>query len=180
MEHVLEPCDKVEDFSIGRNRKSFFTFLHYINDNPASTYVQIRLFCRKENNHFKSVTDRVTTIWMNWWSWYKNKRTFLKFNNVHFNKCCLFYNLFLFLNYVSYNLNTSRNIGSSRNNSRSFKNKSNVFHVRLHCGLKKSFYRVFEALGFQKVDNFDGESNLLELAWVNHSELEWALLQKLN
>ena len=31
-------------------------------DNPASTYVQIRLFCRKENNEFKQVTNVSYTL----------------------------------------------------------------------------------------------------------------------
>ena len=56
MEHVLEQCHKVREISIGRNRRLYVTFLQYIKDNPASTYVQIRLFCRKENNEFKQVT----------------------------------------------------------------------------------------------------------------------------
>ena len=56
MEHVLKQCHKVREISIGRNRRLYVTFLRYIKDNPASTYVQIRLFCRKENNGFKQVT----------------------------------------------------------------------------------------------------------------------------
>ena len=56
MEHVLEQCHKVREISIGRNRRLYVTFIQYIKDNPASTYVQIRLFCRKENNDFKLVT----------------------------------------------------------------------------------------------------------------------------
>ena len=56
MEHVLEQCHKVREISIGRNRRLYNTFLQYIKDNPASTYVQMRLFCRKENNEIKQVT----------------------------------------------------------------------------------------------------------------------------
>ena len=56
MEHVLEQCQKVREISIGRNRRLYFIFFQYIKDNPASIYVQIRLFWRKENNEFKQVT----------------------------------------------------------------------------------------------------------------------------
>ena len=47
MEHVLEQCHKVREISIGRNRRLYVTFLQYIKDNPASTYVQIRLFVER-------------------------------------------------------------------------------------------------------------------------------------
>ena len=56
MEHVLEQCHKVREISIGRNRRFYVTFFQYIKDNPASTYVQIRFFCRKDNNEFRQVT----------------------------------------------------------------------------------------------------------------------------
>ena len=56
MEHVLEQCHKVREISIGQNRRLYVTFLQNLKDNPASTYVQIRLFCQKENNEFKQVT----------------------------------------------------------------------------------------------------------------------------
>ena len=56
MEHVLEQCHKVREISIGQNRRLYVTFLQYIKDNPASTYVQNRLFCQKENNEFNQVT----------------------------------------------------------------------------------------------------------------------------
>ena len=45
LEHVLEQCHKVREISIGQNRRLYVTFLQYIKDNPASTYVPIRLFC---------------------------------------------------------------------------------------------------------------------------------------
>ena len=54
MEHMMEQCHK--EISIGRNQRLYVTFIQYIKDNRASTYVQIRLFCRKENNEFKQVT----------------------------------------------------------------------------------------------------------------------------
>ena len=55
MKHVLEQCHKVREISIGQNRRLYVTFLQFIKDNPALTYVQI-LFCRKENIEFKQVT----------------------------------------------------------------------------------------------------------------------------
>ena len=47
MVHVLEQCHKVRDISIGQNRRLFVTFLHYIKDDTASTYVQTWLFVKK-------------------------------------------------------------------------------------------------------------------------------------
>ena len=55
MEDVLQRCHKVREVSIGRNRRTYVTFIQYVQENPASIYVQIRLFCRKENNEFKQV-----------------------------------------------------------------------------------------------------------------------------
>ena len=43
IEHLLEQCHKVREISIGRNRRLYVTVLQYIKDNPASTYVQIRI-----------------------------------------------------------------------------------------------------------------------------------------
>ena len=57
----------------------------------------------------------------------------------------------------------SWNIGSSRNIFLSLRNKSKVFHVRLHYELKKSSYTVLEALNFPKIDKLDSESNFSEL-----------------
>ena len=53
----------------------------------------------------------------------------------------------------------------------SLRNKSKIFHVRLHCELKKSSYTVLEALNFPKIDEFDSEYNFSELKWVNHNGL---------
>ena len=41
---------------IGKNRRLYVTFIQYVQANPASVYVQIRIFCRKESNEFKQVT----------------------------------------------------------------------------------------------------------------------------
>ena len=51
-------CNNVtkQEISVGKNRRLYVTFIQYIQDNPASIYVQIRLFCRKESNEFKQVT----------------------------------------------------------------------------------------------------------------------------
>ena len=56
MENVLQRCHKVRKVSIGRNRRIYLTSNQYFQENLASIYVQIRLFCRKENNEFKQVT----------------------------------------------------------------------------------------------------------------------------
>ena len=53
----------------------------------------------------------------------------------------------------------------------SLRNKSKVFHVRLHYELKKSSYTVLEALNFPKIDELDSESNFSELKWVNRNGL---------
>ena len=65
----------------------------------------------------------------------------------------------------------SWNIGSSRNIFLSLRNKSKVFHVRLHYELKKSSYTVLEALNFPKIDKLDSEFNFSELKWVFHNGL---------
>ena len=65
----------------------------------------------------------------------------------------------------------SWNIGSSRSIFLSLRNKSKVFHVRLHYELKKSSYTVLEALNFTKIDKLDSESNLSELKLVIHNGL---------
>ena len=46
MSHVLEQCHKLREISIGRNRRLYVTFLQYIKDNPASTYVQFDFFSK--------------------------------------------------------------------------------------------------------------------------------------
>ena len=65
----------------------------------------------------------------------------------------------------------SWNIGSSRNIFLILRNKSKVFHVRLHYELKKSSYTVLEALNVPKIDKLDSESNFSELNWVIHNGL---------
>ena len=56
MEDVLQRCQKVRETSIGRNWRKKVTFIQYVQENPASIYVQIRLFCGKENIEFKQLT----------------------------------------------------------------------------------------------------------------------------
>ena len=72
MEDVLQRCHKVREVSRGRNRRIYVTFIQYVPENPASIYVQIRIFCRKENNEFKQVTyvsytlDEFKELIQNW------------------------------------------------------------------------------------------------------------------
>ena len=56
MEDVLEQYHKAREISIGKNRRLYVTFIQYVQDNPASVYVQVRLFCRKESNELNRVT----------------------------------------------------------------------------------------------------------------------------
>ena len=56
VEEVLQRCHKVREVSIGQNRRIYVTFIQYVQENPASINVQIRLFFRKENNDFKKAT----------------------------------------------------------------------------------------------------------------------------
>ena len=56
MEDVLQRCHKFREVSIGETRRIYATFIQCVHSNPASIYVHIRLFCRKENNEFKQVT----------------------------------------------------------------------------------------------------------------------------
>ena len=65
----------------------------------------------------------------------------------------------------------SWNIGSSRYIFLSLRNKSKLFHVRLHYELEKSSYAVLEALNVPKIDILDSESNFSELKWVIHNGL---------
>ena len=62
MEHVLEQCHKVWELSIAQNRRLYVTFLQYIKDNPASTYVKVLFFLSKENNELKQVTYASYTL----------------------------------------------------------------------------------------------------------------------
>ena len=71
----------------------------------------------------------------------------------------------------------SWNIGTSRNIFLSLRNKSEVFHVRLHYELKKSSYTVLEALNSPKIDKLDSESNFSELKWVIHNGLRRTTLK---
>ena len=71
----------------------------------------------------------------------------------------------------------SWNIGSSRHFFLSLRNKSKLFHVRLHYELKKSSYTVLEALNFPRNDKLDSESNFSELKWVNHNGLRRTTLK---
>ena len=56
MEDVLQRCLKVREVSRGQKRRLYVTSIQYVKENPASIYVQIRLFCSKKNNEFKQVT----------------------------------------------------------------------------------------------------------------------------
>ena len=56
MEDVLQQCQKAREISIGKNRRLYATFIQHVQDNPASVYVQIRLFYCKESNEYKQVT----------------------------------------------------------------------------------------------------------------------------
>ena len=56
IEDVLQQYNKAREISLGKNRRLYVIFIQYVQDNPASLYVQIRLFCRKESNEFKQVT----------------------------------------------------------------------------------------------------------------------------
>ena len=56
LEDVLQRGHKVREVSIGRTKRIYVTFFQYVQENAASIYVQIRVFCRAENNEFKQVT----------------------------------------------------------------------------------------------------------------------------
>ena len=47
---------KQERSALEKIDDSTLPFIQYFQDNPASVYVQIRLFCRKESNEYKQVT----------------------------------------------------------------------------------------------------------------------------
>ena len=62
----------------------------------------------------------------------------------------------------------SWDISFSRN---SLRNKSKVFHVRLHFELKRYSYTVLEAQNFPKLENLDIEAQISEFEWVIHNVL---------
>ena len=65
----------------------------------------------------------------------------------------------------------SWDIGCSRNIFLSLKDKSKVFHVRLHHELKRYSYTVLEAQNFPNLDSLDVESQISEFKWVIHNGL---------
>ena len=65
----------------------------------------------------------------------------------------------------------SWDIGCSRNIFFSLRDKSKVFHVRLHHELKRFSYTVLEAQNFPNLDNLDLESQISEFKWVIHNGL---------
>ena len=84
----------------------------------------------------------------------------------------------------------SWNIGSYRNNFLSLRNKSKVFHLRLHYELKKSSDTVLEALNYPKNDKFihNGllrttliyQSDAREISISQHrcNRVQWSFLTK--
>ena len=62
-------------------------------------------------------------------------------------------------------------IGCSRNVFWSLRDKSKVFHVRIHYELKRYSYAVLEAQNFPKLENLDIESHISEFKWVIHNGL---------
>ena len=70
----------------------------------------------------------------------------------------------------------SWNIGCSRNIFLNLRDKSKVFHVRLHHELKRYSYTVLEALNFPNLDNLDVESQFSEFKWVIHNGLRTTTL----
>ena len=65
----------------------------------------------------------------------------------------------------------SWDIGCSRNIFLSLRDKSKVFHVRLHYKPKRYSYTVLEAQNFPKLENLDIESQFSEFKWVVHNGL---------
>ena len=63
----------------------------------------------------------------------------------------------------------SWDIGCSRNIFLSLRDKSKVFHLRLHYELKRYSYTVLEAQNFPKLENFDIESQISKFKWVFHN-----------
>ena len=60
----------------------------------------------------------------------------------------------------------SWDIGCSRNIFLILRDKSKIFHVRLHHELKRYSYTVLEAQNFPNLDNLDVESQVSEFKWV--------------
>ena len=89
MGDVLQRCHNVRDAGIGQNRRIIVTVIQYVQENPASICVQIRLFCRKENNEFKQVTYVRYTL-DEFKELIQNLNAFSNNFNVHFsNICCV-------------------------------------------------------------------------------------------
>ena len=62
-------------------------------------------------------------------------------------------------------------IGCSKNIFLSLRDKSKVFHVRLHFEHKRYSYTVLEAQNFSKLENLYIESQISEIKWVIHNGL---------
>ena len=70
-----------------------------------------------------------------------------------------------------FDLRMSWDIGCSRNSFLSLRDKSKVFHFRLHYELKRYSFSVLEAQNFPKLENLDIESQISEFKWVIHNAL---------
>ena len=62
-------------------------------------------------------------------------------------------------------------IGCSRNIFLSLRDKSKVFHVRLHYEIKRYSYTVLEAQKIPKIENLDIEFQFSEFKWIIHNTL---------
>ena len=62
-------------------------------------------------------------------------------------------------------------IRCSRNIFLSLRDKSKIFHVRLHQQLKRCSCTVLEAKYFPNLDNLEVEYQFLEIKWVIHNGL---------
>ena len=82
---------------------------------------------------------------------------------------CLLYNNFFILKICD--LRMSWDIGCSRNIFLSLRDKSNVFHVRLHYELKRYSYTVLEAQNLPKLENLNIDTQISEFKWVIHNGL---------
>ena len=65
----------------------------------------------------------------------------------------------------------SWDIGCSINIFLSLRDKSKVFHVRLHHELKSYSYTVLEAQNFPHLGNLDVEYQIFDFKWVIHNGL---------
>ena len=81
--------------------------------------------------------------------------TFLTLNNVHFSKKCCGVGILV----------------AQETFFLSLRDKSKVFHVRLHYELKRYSYTVLEAQNFPKLENLDIESQISEFKGVIHNGL---------